>query len=317
MTIPEHIANSSIPRISYELLPPMKGNSIDTIFSTLDQLMPFNPPFINITYHREEVSYVKQPDGSIKPSVVRKRPGTVGIAAAIQAKYKIDVVPHIICGGFSRQETEDALIDLDFLGIRNLLVIRGDGDRITGRFTANPLGHRYASDLLEQIMAMNKGIYHEQYVENPTQTKFSVGVAGYPEKHPESPNLDEDLFFLEQKVNKGAEYIVTQMFYDNQVFFNFVERCRALGIKVPIIPGLKPISIKDHLQMLPRTFSLTIPKELVKAVNQCNNHHEVKQVGVEWTTGQIKELLANGFNFIHMYTMDRADQIVKISEDVL
>lgn len=317
MTIPEHIAKSNTPRISYELLPPMKGNSIDTIFSTLDKLMPFNPPFINITYHREEVSYVKQPDGSLKPSVVRKRPGTVGIAAAIQAKYKIDVVPHIICGGFSRQETEDALIDLDFLGIRNLLVIRGDGDKITGRFTPNPQGHRYASELLEQIMAMNNGIYYEQYVENPTHTKFSVGVAGYPEKHPESPNLDEDLFFMKLKVDKGAEYIVTQMFYDNQVFFNFVERCRAIGILVPIIPGLKPISIKDHLQMLPRTFSLTIPNELVKAVNQCNNNQEVKQVGVEWTTAQIKELLANGFNFIHMYTMDRADQIVKISQNVL
>jgi len=317
MTIPEHIAQSNKPRISYELLPPVKGNSIDTIFATLDKLMPFNPPFINITYHREEVSYVKQPDGSLKPSVVRKRPGTVGIAAAIQAKYKIDVVPHIICGGFSRQETEDALIDLDFLGIRNLLVIRGDGDKITGRFTPNPLGHRYASELLEQIIAMNMGVYFDHYIENPTRTKFSVGVAGYPEKHPESPNLDEDLFFLKLKVDKGAEYIVTQMFYDNKVFFNFVERCRAIGINVPIIPGLKPISIKDHLQMLPRTFSLTIPNELVKAVSQCDNNQEVKQVGVEWTTAQVKELMANGFNFIHMYTMDRADQIVKISENVL
>lgn len=317
MTIPEHIAKSKQPRISYELLPPVKGNSIETIFSTLDKLIPFNPPFINITYHREEVTYVKQPDGSLKPSVVRKRPGTVGIAAAIQAKYKIDVVPHIICGGFSRQETEDALIDLDFLGIRNLLVIRGDGDKITGRFSPNPLGHRYASELLEQIIAMNHGFYHEQYVENPTKTNFSVGVAGYPEKHPESPNPDEDLFFLKQKVDKGAEYIVTQMFYDNKVFFNFVERCRAIGITVPIIPGLKPISFKDHIQMLPRTFSLTIPNELVKAVNACTNNQEIKQVGVEWTTSQIKELIAGGFNFIHMYTMDRADQIVKISQNVL
>ncbi|MEE4176481.1 MAG: methylenetetrahydrofolate reductase [Bacteroides sp.] len=317
MTIPEHISQSTHPRISYELLPPVKGSSIDTIFSTLDKLMPFDPPFINITYHREEVSYVKQPDGSLKPGVVRKRPGTVGIAAAIQAKYKVDVVPHMICGGFSRQETEDALIDLDFLGIHNLLVVRGDGDKITGRFTPNPLGHRHASELLEQIIAMNQGIYHEQYVESPTRTSFSVGVAGYPEKHPESPNPDEDLFYLKQKVDKGADYIVTQIFYDNQVFFNFVKRCREAGIQVPIIPGLKPISIKDHLQMLPRTFSLTIPPDLVKAVGACSDNKQVKEAGIEWATAQIRELIANGFPFIHIYTMGQVDHIIKISEKVL
>lgn len=317
MTIPEHIAQSKHPRISYELLPPVKGSSISTIFSTLDKLTAFNPPFINITYHREELSYVRQPDGSLKPSVVRKRPGTVGIASAIQAKYKVDVVPHMICGGFSRQETEDALIDLDFLGINNLLVVRGDGDKITGRFSPNPLGHRHASDLIEQIMAMNKGIYHEQYIENPTCTNFSVGVAGYPEKHPEAPNPEEDLFYLKLKVDKGASYIVTQMFFDNQVFFDFVKRCREAGIHVPIIPGLKPVSIKDHLQVLPRTFSLTIPSDLVKAVNQCTDNRQVKQVGIEWTTAQIKELMASGYPFIHIYTMGIVDHIVKISEQVL
>ncbi len=318
MTIPEHIAQTNgSSRISYELLPPVKGSSINTIYETLDQLMPFNPPFINITYHREEVSYLKQPDGSLKPSVVRKRPGTVGIAAAIMAKYKVDVVPHIICGGFSRQETEDALIDLDFLGIRNLLVVRGDGDKITGRFKPNPQGHRYASGLIEQIIAMNNGFYYEQYVQNPTHTHFSVGVAGYPEKHAESPNLEEDLFFLKQKVEKGAEYIVTQMFFDNQVFFNFVKKCREAGIKVPIIPGLKPVSIKEHLHVLPRTFNLTIPSDLVKEMNKCKDNQQVRQVGVEWTTNQIKELIANGHNFVHIYTMGKVDHIIKISENVL
>lgn len=318
MTIPEHIAQSNgSPRISYELLPPIKGSSINTIFETLDKLMPFNPPFINITYHREEVSYIRQIDGSLKPAVVRKRPGTVAIAAAIQARYKVDVVPHIICGGFSRQETEDALIDLDFLGIKNLLVIRGDGDKITGRFKPNPHGHRYASGLIEQIINMNKGIYSEQYVQNPTHTKFSIGVAGYPEKHPEAPNLDDDLFYLKQKVDKGAEYIVTQMFFDNQVFFNFVNRCREAGIDVPIIPGLKPVSIKEHLHVLPRTFSLTIPSALAKELQKCNDNNQVREVGREWTTAQIKELHANGYPFAHIYTMGKVDQIVKISESVL
>ncbi|MFW5706518.1 MAG: methylenetetrahydrofolate reductase [Bacteroidota bacterium] len=318
MTIPEHIAQTNgSPRISYELLPPVKGSSIDTIFSTLDQLMPYNPPFINITYHREEVSYLKQPDGSLKPTVVRKRPGTVGIAAAIQARYKVDVVPHIICGGFSRQETEDALIDLDFLGIRNLLVVRGDGDKITGRFKPNPQGHRYASGLIEQIIAMNNGIYYEQYIQNPTHTNFSVGVAGYPEKHAEAPNFDHDLLYLKQKVEKGAEYIVTQMFLDNNVFFNFVKRCREVGINVPIIPGLKPVSIKEHLNVLPRTFNLTIPSDLVKEVEKCQDNKQVREVGVEWTTNQIKELFAHGHNFVHIYTMGKVDHIIRISNSVL
>lgn len=318
MTIPELISRSNgKARISYELLPPVKGSSIETIFSTLDRLMTFQPPFINITYHREEVSYVKQADGSLIPSVVRKRPGTVGIAAAIQARYKVDVVPHIICGGFTKQETEDALIDLDFLGITNLLVVRGDGDKITGRFTPNPRGHRYASGLIDQIMAMNRGIYHEQYVENPTRTKFSVGVAGYPEKHPESPNAEQDLLFLKEKVDMGAEYIVTQMFYDNELFFNFVKRCRKAGIHVPVIPGIKPITTKEHLNMLPRTFHLSIPEPLVKEVNNSKDNKQVKEVGVQWASAQIKELIAAGHPFVHIYTMGKVDHIVKISENVL
>jgi len=318
MTIPEHIAQGNGKlRISYELLPPVKGSSINTIFEPLDKLAPFDPPFINITYHREEVAYIKQADGSLSPLVVRRRPGTVGIAAAIQFRYKLDVVPHIICGGFSRQETEDALIDLDFLGIRNLLVVRGDADKITGKFHPNPQGHSHASSLLEQIMNMNKGIYHEQCIENPTCTNFSAGVAGYPEKHPESPNFEEDLFFLKLKVDKGAQYIVTQMFYDNAVFFNFVKSCREAGIEVPIIPGLKPISIRDHIHQLPRTFQITVPSPLVKEINQCKNNAQVREAGIAWTISQIKELAAAGYHFVHIYTMGKVENIVKISEKVL
>jgi methylenetetrahydrofolate reductase (NADPH) len=318
MTVPEHIAQSNgKSRISYELLPPVKGSSINTIFETLDKLVPFNPPFINITYHREETTYIKQADGNLKPFVVRKRPGTVAIAAAIKARYKIDVVPHIICGGFSRQETEDALIDLDFMNIHNLLVLRGDGDKTTGKFEPNPLGHKYSSGLIEQIIAMNNGIYFEQYVEHPTHTNFSIGVAGYPEKHPEAPNFEDDLFHLKEKVDKGAEYIVTQMFFDNKVFFNFVQRCREIGITVPIIPGIKPISTKDHLCVLPRIFNLSIPSNLVKEVKNCRDNKQVRELGIEWTSNQIKELFENGHNFVHIYTMGKADHIVKISENVL
>lgn len=318
MTVPEHIEQSNgRPRISYELLPPVKGSSINTIFSTLDKLRVFDPPFINITYHREETNYIKQPDGTLKPFVVRKRPGTVAIAAAIKSKYKVDVVPHIICGGFSRQETEDALIDLDFLDIRNLLVLRGDGDKVSGRFEANPEGHLHSVGLIEQIVAMNNGIYFEQYVEHPTRTNFSVGVAGYPEKHPEAATFDDDLFYLKEKVDKGAEYIVTQMFFDNKIFFNFVKKCREIGITVPIIPGIKPISTKDHICVLPKVFNLTLPSDLVKEVKKCNDNKQVRELGIEWTTHQIRELIGHGHNFVHIYTMGKADHIVRISENVL
>ncbi|MFW5777847.1 MAG: methylenetetrahydrofolate reductase [Bacteroidota bacterium] len=317
MTVPEHLAKNKNPRISYELLPPVKGSSIMSIFNTLDQLMAFDPPFINITYHREETTYVKQPDGTEIPLIVRKRPGTVGLSAAIKAKYKVDVVPHIICGGFSKQETEDALIELDFLGINNLLVLRGDADKNTGRFDPNPEGNRYASELLQQIIDMNNGKYFEQYVDNPNHTNFSVGVAGYPEKHSESPNTEKDILYLKKKVDIGAEYIVTQMFYDNNVFFDFMERCYKAGINVPIIPGIKPISIKKHLQVLPKIFHLNMPGELIKKVENCTDNADVNKVGIDWAINQIQELFDNGLPLIHMYTMGRANNVVNISKAVL
>ncbi len=318
MTIPEHIAhNTNKGRISFELLPPVKGSSIHGVFQTLDPLMEFQPPYINITYHREELNYIKQPDGSLMPAVVRKRPGTVGMAAAIQAKYQVDVVPHIICGGFSRTETEEALIELDFLGIRNLLAVRGDPDKVSGRFTPNPKGHAYAADLVQQIMQMNRGHYQEHHVEHPVPTNFSIGVAGYPEKHPESPNGSEDLCHLQEKVDNGAEYIVTQMFFDNDVFFDFVSRCRKAGITVPIIPGLKPIATKEHLHLLPKTFHLTIPVHLSREIQGCSSNNAVRQLGIEWTSEQIKTLFKSGFPVVHLYTMGKADNIVQIAKNAL
>ncbi|MFP4556620.1 MAG: methylenetetrahydrofolate reductase [NAD(P)H] [Bacteroidales bacterium] len=316
MTIPEHIQNLKASRLSFELLPPVKGSSINTIFSTLDQLMEFSPPYINITYHREELTYITNGGGKKVPAVVRKRPGTVAIAAAIMGKYKVDVVPHIICGGFSQHETEEALIDLDFLGIRNLLVLRGDGDKITGRFESHHEGHRYAVDLLRQIKQMNKGIYLEKYIDNPSPTNFSVGVAGYPEKHQESPNPDTDLLHLKEKVDAGAEYIVTQMFFDNKVYFDFVDRCRNAGITIPIIPGLKPVAIKEHQSILPKMFGTTLPSELSKAITKCKNNKEVWQLGVEWSIDQAKELLAKGAPIIHLYTMSRAKNIAEIAKGI-
>ncbi|MDD2550093.1 MAG: methylenetetrahydrofolate reductase [NAD(P)H] [Bacteroidales bacterium] len=315
MTVPEHLNNLKGSRLSFELLPPVKGNSINSIFATLDKLMEFSPPYINITYHREELTYVTK-NGVKQPAIVHKRPGTVSIAAAIKGKYKVDVVPHIICGGFSQHETEDALIDLDFLGIKNLLALRGDADKRLGKFKPNPEGHQYAADLVSQIMNMNKGIYLEKYVENPSPTNFSVGVAGYPEKHKESPSLETDMLHLKQKVDAGAEYIVTQMFFDNRVYFEFVKRCRDLGITVPIIPGLKPIAVKAHHEMLPKTFGLTIPTELSKQAKKCRTNKDVWQLGVEWAIAQSKELLANGAPLIHLYTMSRAENIVAIAKSI-
>ena len=317
MTVPEHISQATKPLFSFELLPPLKGTSIQTIFDSLDRLVEFNPPYINITYHREEPNYVKLPDGKTIASMVHKRPGTVAIASAIKSRYNIDVIPHLICGGFTKQEIENTLIDLDFLGIHNILALRGDGDKLTGKFTPNPLGNRHASDLVKQIMNMNKGKYVDNYIENPCPTNFSVGVAGYPEKHEESPNFEDDLQYLKLKVDQGAAYIVTQLFFDNQAFFDFTDRSRALGIKVPIIPGIKPIAIKEHLNILPKIFRASIPHTLASEVAKCADNSRVRQLGIEWSTMQIKELFAKGFPVAHLYTMGKADNIIEIAKNCL
>ncbi len=311
------ILNSSKSTLfSFELLPPLKGHNISTIFSIIDKLMPFNPAYINITYHREEVIYLTDESGSQNPVRVRRRPGTVGMAAAIQLRYGIDVVPHLICGGFDAHETEDAFIDLDFLGIHNVLVVRGDADKITGRFDPKKGGHKHAIDLVKQVANLNQGIYLEKLIEQPKPTDFCIGVAGYPEKHPESPNFDSDIHYLKKKVEAGASYIVTQMFFDNRLYFDFVDRCRNAGIRVPIVPGLKPISVKDHLNLLPRVFDVHIPQTLVLDIEKCQSNSQVVQVGIEWAIQQCRELMAAGVPAIHFYTMGNADNIARIAEAV-
>ncbi len=316
MKVTEHINQSVGTLFSFELLPPLKGSSIQSIYNTIDPLIEFEPKFINVTYHREELTYKKRTDGLLEPRVIRKRPGTVGISAAIQNKYKIEVVPHIICGGFSKEETENALIDLDFLGVENLLIIRGDADRALGKFIPNPNGHQYSIDLIKQVINMNKGIYLDEDLENSIPTNFSIGVAGYPEKHTEAPNMESDMYYLKQKIKSGAEYIVTQMFFDNRKYFDFVKRCRADGIDVPIIPGLKPVSVLGHLSILPRTFNIDLPIELAKEIRKCKSNKEVRALGVEWGIAQSKELKAAGVPVIHFYTMGRSDNIAKIARAV-
>jgi methylenetetrahydrofolate reductase (NADPH) len=317
MKVTEHIDKLTGPKFSFEILPPTKGSSIQTIYDTLDPLMEFKPPYINITYHQAEVDLKLRPDGLLEPRVVRKRPGTVAISAAIQNRYRVDVVPHLICGGFSKEETEDALIDLHYLGIHNLLVVRGDANQLTGRFVPARNGHEHAIDLLRQVVDLNSGKYLEEDLENPEPLHFSPGVAAYPEKHIEAPNFESDLFYLREKVDAGAEYIVTQMFFDNSKFFTFVESCRKIGINVPIIPGIKPVSIKKHLNLLPQTFKVDIPPDLAHEMERCKNNDQVRQVGVEWAIQQSRELIASGVPIIHFFTMGRGDNIRKIAEGIL
>jgi len=317
MKVTEHIEKLTGPKFSLEILPPTKGSSIQTIYDALDPLMEFKPPYINITYHQAEVDLKQRPDGLLEPRVVRKRPGTVAISAAIQNRYRVDVVPHLICGGFSKEETEDALIDLHYLGIHNVLIVRGDANQLTGRFVPSRNGHEHALDLLKQVVDLRNGKYLEDDLENPEPLNFSLGVAAYPEKHMEAPNFESDLFYLKAKVDAGAEYIVTQMFFDNRKFFSFVEACRNAGITVPIIPGIKPVSIKRHLNILPQTFKVDIPQELSREMDKCKNNDEVRQVGIEWAIQQSKELIDSGVPIIHFFTMGRADNIRKIAEGIL
>ena len=309
MKVTEHLKNAKQTLFSFEILPPLKGKSIDSIYNSLDPLMEFNPPFIDVTYHREEYVYKKRKDGLLERRSVRKRPGTVGICAAIMNKYNVDTVPHIICGGFSQEETENALIDLDFLGVDNVLVLRGDPIKNETYFTPEEGGHSYASELLQQVDGMNKGIYLDEELKNSSPTDFCIGVAGYPEKHFEAANMESDIHFLKKKVEAGADYIVTQMFFDNQKYFDFVKLCRENDIDVPIIPGLKPISTEKQLTLLPHRFNLNLPNELVDEVLKCKSNEEVRQVGVEWAIKQTKELIDFGAPCVHFYTMGKSDNV--------
>ena len=312
MKVTEHLLKAKKTLFSYEILPPLKGASIDSIYKTLDPLMEFNPPFIDVTYHREEYVYDKKKNGLLERRSVRKRPGTVGICAALMNKYNVDTVPHIICGGFNKEETENALIDLDFLGIDNLLVLRGDPINSETYFAAEDGGHKYASELIHQVNGLNKGIYLDQELTNSSNTNFCMGIAGYPEKHFEAPNMNSDIHFLKKKVEAGADYIVTQMFFDNEKYFDFVKLCRDNDINIPIIPGLKPFSTKKQLNLLPQRFHLNLPTELVDEVLRCKNNNDVRQVGVEWAVKQTKELINYGAPCIHFYTMGKVDNVLKI-----
>ena len=312
MKVTEHIKNAKKTLFSFEILPPLKGISIQSIYTSLDPLMEFNPSFVDVTYHREEFVYKKRADGLLERRSVRKRPGTVGICAAIMNKYQVDTVPHIICGGFSKEETENALIDLDFLGIDNVLVLRGDPIKSETYFSAEQDGHKYASELLGQVHEMNNGVYLDEDLKNSAPTNFCIGVAGYPEKHFEAPNMRSDIHFLKKKVEAGADYIVTQMFFDNQQYFDFVNLCRENDITIPIIPGIKPMSTKKQLTLLPQRFHLNVPNPLVDQVLKCKTNEAIRQVGVEWAIQQTKELIEFGAPCIHFYTMGKSDNVQKI-----
>ena len=316
MTITEILNQPDHSRFSIELLPPLKGQHIDSIYRTMDALMPFKPAFVDVTYHREEYVYREVGPGLLQKRTVRKRPGTVGICAALMNRYEIETVPHIICGGFSVEETENALIDLDFVGVRNVLALRGDAIRSEGRFKPEADGHAYAIDLVDQIVDLNKGVYLDPDLKNTTTTSFCIGVAGYPEKHFEAPNPDSDLRWLKQKVDHGAEYIITQMFFDNRRYFDFVNRCRDNGIDVPIIPGIKPLTTATQLSVLPQVFHVDLPDELVAAVEAAKTKDQVREAGISWCTRQAEELLDRGVPTLHFYTMGKANPTVEIARRV-
>lgn len=301
---------------SIEILPPLKGRSMEDIYATIDPLLEFNPSFIDVTYHREEYVFKKISETMMEKKTTRKRPGTVGICAAIKYKYNIDTVPHIICGGFTRDETENALIDLSFLGIDNVLVLRGDSIKSEKEFKPEPEGNAYAIDLLHQVANLNKGIYIDEELQNPQPTAFCIGVAGYPEKHFEAPNMQSDLRYLKAKVDAGAEYIVTQMFFDNSKYFDFVKACREYGIEVPIIPGIKVFTSHKQLNVLPSIFHIDIPEELADAVIKEKNQAGVKEVGVQWAIKQCRELKAAGVPCIHFYTMGNSETCRKVAVEV-
>jgi methylenetetrahydrofolate reductase (NADPH) len=317
MKVIDVIKSSEKTLFSFELLPPLKGSKGDKLYDTIDQLIEFDPKYINITTHRDEYEFRTREDGLIEKRIVRKRPGTVAIAASIQHKYGIPVVPHILCGGFTRSETEHVLIDLNFLGIENVLALRGDGLKQEPAFTPEKSGNSNASELVKQIVDLKKGKYLDTDLKNSTPLDFCIGVAGYPEKHFEAPNLDVDLTYLKKKIDAGAEYIVTQMFFDNKKYYDFVQKCREVGITVPIIPGLKPIAVQNQLTVLPKIFRIDLPIDLANELAKCKNNEDAKKVGTEWAIFQAKDLIKNGVPSLHVYTYGITDNVKEIMKAVL
>lgn len=316
MKVIDIINSKSGPFPSLEFVPPLKGSDINRLYSSIEPFMEFNPPFINITCHREEIEYRENADGTISRYVLTKRPGTVAIAAAVMKRFPIEVVPHIICSGTNRFAIENELIDLNFLDIQNVMALRGDAPAGHKKFKAEPDGCRYSNELVAQIKAMNEGRYIDDSIKDAVPTNFCIGVAGYPEKHFEAPNLEVDIENLKRKVAAGADYIITQMFFDNNKYFEFVAKCREKGIKVPIIPGLKPLSTAAHLTKLPEAFSIGIPQELVSLVKECKSEDQIYQLGIEWCVSQSKDLIAKGAPAIHYYTMGRGNNVTEVLKRV-
>jgi methylenetetrahydrofolate reductase (NADPH) len=314
MSVINLINSSPKTAFSFEILPPLKGNSFSKVCSIIDKLKEFDPKYINITTHHSEIIYKETEGGLMKKANVRKRPGTVAIAAAIQNKYGITAVPHIICKGFTKEETEYALIDLQFLGVNDLLLLRGDANKLEKDQIAPGKSHEHTTGLIEQINGYNQGIDLEGNRFEEPEIPFSYGVACYPEKHEEAPNMESDIAFLKQKIALGAEYAVTQMFFDNKKYFAFVERCRQEGITVPIIPGIKPIVFLDQLAVLPRIFRSDIPEELANELRKCKNNDDAKQVGIEWSIQQCKELITSGVRSLHFYTLMATDSVKEIAK---
>ncbi|MAD97929.1 MAG: methylenetetrahydrofolate reductase [NAD(P)H] [Flavobacteriaceae bacterium] len=316
MKVTEHIAQSEGKTLfSFEIIPPRKGKNIQELYNNIDPLMEFNPPFIDVTTSREEYVYIER-DGLFDRKITRMRPGTLGICAAIKHKYNVDTVPHVLCGGFTKEETEYLLVDCHYLGINNVMALRGDAMKHQSYFEATKGGHTYAKGLVEQMVNLNQGKYLHDVMEIDDYCDFCIGVAGYPEKHIESPSLQTDLKRLKEKVDAGADYVVTQMFFDNQKYFNFVKAAREIGITVPIIPGIKPLAIGKHLQLLPQVFKIDLPEDLIKAVESCKNNKEVRQVGIDWCIQQSKELIDFGVPVVHYYSMGKSSNVKAIAKSV-
>lgn len=316
MKVIDHIRQAKETLISFEVLPPLKGKGIEALYNHMDPLMEFKPAYINVTYHRSEHVFKKRADGGFDKVVVRKRPGTESICAAIMNKYDVDTVPHLICGGFSVNDTEDALLNLQYLGIDNVLVLRGDAAKNETAFEPEADGHKYASDLIKQVVNLNAGVYLEEDLKSTSKTTFCIGVAGYPEKHFEAPNMETDLRYLKAKVDAGADYIVTQMFFDNARYYAFVKACREAGITVPIIPGLKPIYTRKQLTVIPKTFHIDLPTDLSNAILKCKNDEEVEKVGTEWLLAQSRDLKKNGVPVLHYYTLGRPMMVAEVVKNL-
>lgn len=312
MSVIDKIRESKGPLFTFELLPPLKGHSIERIYAAIDRLIEYNPAYINFTSHRNETVFRERPDGLLEKKVVRLRPGTIALAAAVKYKYNIPVVPHVLCGGFTKEETENVLIEMKFLGIDDVLALRGDPQKGSRSFIPEKNGHTFTYELVQQIADMNRGKYLEDSLVSAESANFCIGVAGYPEKHFEAANLNVDMENLKKKVDCGASYIVTQMFFDNKVFYKFREDCKNAGINVPIIPGIKPVSALNDIKLLPQTFHIDLPSDLFNEVKKCKDDNEAREVGIEWTTMQSKDLIASGVPGIHYYTLGRSDNIARI-----